>query len=537
MGEILQIAEYVQFLDSELDKKLREPPPPHPADNRAAPPPPPALVPTRPDAIPRFLCEPIVSSQRFSSGLSPEHCYEFRAVSTNDGCNSSIFHCANMPVPGRPEGAECVLKVAKLSCRKATLTELRNWFKLVDALRARGSASCREHLRFPAFYGVGFLETVLSEGRKTWKLGILMEHTGSTLLDVCMSLQGRLPTYAEYRLHPYTLRALGCVDKVLRLFAALHELGFGCGDAKPGNITLQGDKAWLIDLGTLHVLGRPRVHPTCSPCFRPPEDFLHPGHGGATIIANPGLDIYSVGVTVWQLLSPFAAFYESRGSAEARGAYYEHAPFADVQQEKDTHAQRAGASLRSALRITGVPPVQCWSDRDQRSGWYSSERVLQFHGEQARDVMDLFHTNSASSSVPDRGFMRQMLPSTARPGDLSLTAFWAAPLGEDGAGLVNRRPAARLFPDGSPLHPWDGRRGSLRPDLDPQLVLLVQGMMHPIMQDPTAERANEVLCWADPRVRQNPVQPTRRFESFGEVMAFWEPYWQEFKRQEAPDYV
>ncbi len=496
----------------------------------------------REDALPRFLAEP--PSTGYSLGPSSPHMRKFDLVRTSDGSHSSIYHCFNLIVPGSPQGVECILKVYNTANFDDFFREVSQWFTLRDRLRLCTDPFVHENLRFPALYGAGFCETkVGAGGRKVHRPAILLQYMGTPLSDITKKwwespagVDWPNPSDKDslFVSTQHTREAMQCAGPLLRLYAALHRLGFGHGDTKPGNITLLEGRACLIDLGTVHRLGEPRSHPVCTPTYCPPEDFLHPipTHlARPKVTAEANLDIYGVGAILRDLFSPFLPLHVSRESAGRHrfpiAAFYEAGPHLEHISDDTTDTEAAGIAFRNTLRTTGIPDYNTWAPPRVNDAVRTAYRnpdtsyrpgdVVDAQGPEVCRVMNLCHATQGGQQVPDSARWAGLWPRDSARGPHSVPNFWD-----------RSRPSFPLFGPGTACTRWNPstQRGTLRPDTPDFVVDIIQACMHPLW-----EPVPKSLSWLDPRRKQDPKLPTRRASSMQEVLDHFERHQQEWQQR------
>ncbi len=132
----------------------------------------------------------------------------------------------------------------------------------------------------------------------------------------------------DYRLDPAT--ALWVARQMAEALAALHRGGFVHGDVKPDNIRLAGDgRAVLLDLGFAH---RPGENAALleQGYILGTVNYLAPELCGSEPVDGPASDVFSLGVTLFEMLAgqlPYPA-----GSVEQTFRRHESDPPADIRR-------------------------------------------------------------------------------------------------------------------------------------------------------------------------------------------------------------
>jgi serine/threonine protein kinase len=140
------------------------------------------------------------------------------------------------------------------------------------------------------------------------------------------SLRSRLRR--EYRLTPAT--ALWIARQTAEALAALHRLGFIHGDVKPDNIRLvDAGTAVLIDLGFAH---RPGENAALleEGCLLGTVNYLPPEMCGEAPTADTSADLYSLGVTLFEMLTGTLPY--PRGDIETTLRRHRDEPPADLRR-------------------------------------------------------------------------------------------------------------------------------------------------------------------------------------------------------------
>ena len=129
-------------------------------------------------------------------------------------------------------------------------------------------------------------------------------------------------------------RVRGVMAGAAAVLAHMHARGYVHGDLKPENMRVDGDHVWLLDLGLMVPRGTRREAVAGSPAYLAPEGFR-------TTPAEPGLDLYALGVAAFELWTGHTPFGREAGSAVEqlavviRGHLAERPRLPAAQQEAD----------------------------------------------------------------------------------------------------------------------------------------------------------------------------------------------------------
>lgn len=191
--------------------------------------------------------------------------FEVRARIAADG-SSEVYRVCD-----RRDGSEGVLKL--LSAASAS----------VPALRARFAREVERSLRF----GGRVVPAVRASGLLDGLPYLLCDGAGPTLRE---RPRGPMPAG----------EAVALARAVLERLAVLHEAGLVHRDLKPAHVARRG--AWLLDLGSAAVAGRPDPD-AHGPCFAPGTPaYAAPEQWNESAPVDARSDLYAVGVLLYELL-------------------------------------------------------------------------------------------------------------------------------------------------------------------------------------------------------------------------------------------
>ncbi|MFJ9696171.1 protein kinase [Kitasatospora sp. NPDC101183] len=203
---------------------------------------------------------------------------------------------------GWDESLDCevALKTVTVPADPATAEAYLAWAKR----EAKTMAQLRNHPNVITIW-----DTVLWHGAPV----IVMELVRGRSLDSLLKEHGRLPVAEAARI---------CLA-VLEALSAAHEIGVIHRDVKPGNVLLEGERVVLTDFGIAHLPGAttltgPGGSP-CTPAYQAPELRLNQP-------LTPASDLWSVGVTLYEMLEGRRPFDQPNYWALGNAIVYEEPP-------------------------------------------------------------------------------------------------------------------------------------------------------------------------------------------------------------------
>jgi serine/threonine protein kinase len=142
-----------------------------------------------------------------------------------------------------------------------------------------------------------------------------MPYLAGRSLEAVLVQQGRLPSAEAVRIARQTAEAM----------TALHQEGWLHSDVKPGNIFVGSTgHVTLLDLGLARKTGRgggadgPALAGTLS--YTAPESF------SSLVELGPAMDVYSLGVTLYRLVTGVLPFPQTDPAALAAAHLHHHPP-------------------------------------------------------------------------------------------------------------------------------------------------------------------------------------------------------------------